>query len=289
MVGKINTVRFCKVVSIDDDTDADRIKVKLLPEDNDKSIDEIDYAFPLIPKMLHIKPKVGEAVLVLLAVTNDGNSQRYYVGPIISQDHKMYFDPYFGGADSFLRGAYKKFDVAPRMDEEKNGILPNDDDIIIRGRKNAEIQITNDDVRIKSGVKVTNEMNQYNMAFNKVNPAYIKVKYHPNELTDGSKSTTSIVADKIMLLNHTKNEYNLTDRIDLVNDEELNKIIESAYKLPYGEKLVEFLKVFVNAFMKHTHDFQCLPPNPAFTTELLSKKATLLDNENMLSDTIRIN
>ena len=42
MEGKINTVRFCKVVSVEDDTDADRIKVRLSPEDNTKTIDEID-------------------------------------------------------------------------------------------------------------------------------------------------------------------------------------------------------------------------------------------------------
>ena len=41
MEGKINTVRFCKVISVEDDTDADRIKVRLSPEDNAKTIDEI--------------------------------------------------------------------------------------------------------------------------------------------------------------------------------------------------------------------------------------------------------
>ena len=102
MEGKIQNVKFCKVISIDDDTDADRIKVRLAPEDNSKTIDEIDYAFPILPKMFHVKPKVGEAVLILLAVTNDGNSQRYYIGPVISQDHRLNFDPYFQGADSFL-------------------------------------------------------------------------------------------------------------------------------------------------------------------------------------------
>ena len=67
MEGKIQNVKFCKVISIDDDTDADRIKVRLAPEDNSKTLSEIEYAFPLLPKMFHVKPKVGEAVLVLLA------------------------------------------------------------------------------------------------------------------------------------------------------------------------------------------------------------------------------
>lgn len=290
MEGKIELVRFCKVISIDDDTDSDRIKVKLSPEDNSKSIDEIEYAFPLLPKAFHIKPKEGESVFVLLAVSNDGNSQRYYIGPVISQDHRLFNDPYFKGGDSFLKGAYKKFDIAPRMNPNQNGLLPNDDDIVIRGRKNADIQITDDDVRIKAGVKVVNEDNKYEMSFNTKNPAYEKLKYHKQSLVDGSKSTATVVADKIAFLSNTSpNYYNLTDRKDLITDDELNKVIESAYKLPYGEKLVEFLQVFVEAFTKHTHDFPMLPPNSFYTGPLTSKKVEMLDNKQMLSNTVRIN
>lgn len=290
MNGKIEVIRFCKVISVSDDTDADRIKVRLSPEDNHKSDSDLDYAFPILPKMFHVKPKVGEAVLVLLAVTNDGNSQRYYVGPVISQDHKINYDPYFCGADSFLRGAYKKFDVAPSMNPEHQGILPKDEDIVIRGRKNADIQISNDDIRLKAGVKVVNEDNNYEMSFNTKNPSYVKVKYHPISLNDGSKSTSTVVGDKICLLSNTSpNYYNLTDREDLITDEELNKVIESAYKLPYGEKLVDFLKTFVKAFNNHTHNYPMLPPNPFHLETLNSKSTDLLENGNLLSDTIRIN
>lgn len=290
MEGKIQGVRFCKVVSVSDDTDADRIKVRIAPEDNSKSIEMIDYAFPLLPKAFHIKPKVGEAVLVLLAVNNDGNSQRYYIGPVISQDHKIDFDPYFMGGDSFLRGGFKKFDVAPRMDPEKDGILPNDDDVVIRGRKNADIQITDNDVRIKAGVKVVNESDPYTMSFNIKNPSYHKLKYHYRPLEGNTRSTSTIVADKINLLsNNSPNYFKTTDRKDLITDEELNKVIESAYKLPYGEKLVEFLKTFVDAFINHTHNYPMLPPNPYHTSALLAKKSTMLDNKEMLSDTVRIN
>lgn len=290
MEGKIPVVRFCKVLSIDDNADADRIKVRLSPEDNTKSLDEIDYAFPLLPKMFHVKPKIGEAVLILLATTNDGNSQRYYIGPVISQDHKIYCDPFFSGGDAFLRGSYKKFDVAPRMIPDNDGILPNDNDVVIRGRKNSDIQVTDDEVIIKSGVKLVNEDDKYKMVFNTKDPGYIKVKYHLNPLEDNSRSSTSIVSDKIFLLsNNSSNYFNTTDRKDLITDEELNKILNSAYKLPYGELLVEFLITFVEAFVKHTHDFSMLPPNPAHTATLLSKKTNFLDQKQMLSDTVRIN
>lgn len=288
--GKIPLVRFCKVISIDDDTDADRIKVRLSPEDNDKSLGDIDYAFPLLPKVFHVKPKVGEAVLLIQATANDGYSQRYYIGPVISQDHRLYDDPYFQGADSYQRGAYKKFDVAPRMDPKKEGTLPEDDDVVIRGRKNADIQITEDDVRVKAGVKVVDETDKYDMTFNTKNPAYLKLKYHTKPIGDSVNSTATIVADKINLLSTSSpNSYKMTDRKALIDDKEIEKVIQSAYKLPYGEKLVEFLQVFVEAFVNHTHDYSMLPPNPYWTTSLMAKKADMLDNKTMLSDTVRIN
>jgi hypothetical protein len=288
MNGDIQVVRFCKVISVKDDTDAGRIKVRLSPEDNSKDINEIDYAFPLLPKTFYVKPKVGEAVLIFLAVTNDGNSQRYYIGPLISQEHKLFFDPFFKGGDSFLRGAFKKFDPAPSMNPDTKGIIPRDEDVIIRGRKHADIQITEDDVRIKAGVKVVK--NSFLMEFNKKNPSYGKFKYHAKKLKDGSHSTTTLVGDKIMLLSNTSpNHFELTDRDHLITDDEMNKIIESAYKLPYGEKLVEFLKTFVNAFAQHTHNFNRLPPNPAFTGALIKEKEMLLDKEMLLSDTVRMN
>lgn len=290
MVGKISLVRFCKVVSIDDNTDADRIKVRLSPEDNSKTLEEIDYAFPLLPKMFHIKPKVGEGVLILLAITNDGNSQRYYIGPVISQDHKIYEDPYFMGGDSFLRGSYKKFDVAPRMNPENQGLLPNDNDIWIRGRRNSDVQITDNEVRIKSGVKLVHEDDKYKMSFNEKDPGYVKVKYHLNPLADGSQSTTSIVSDKIFLLsNKSPNYFNTCDRKDLITDAELNKVLSNAYRLPYGELLVEYLIALTKAFIEHTHDFSMLPPNPAHTATLIAKENTLLEQQQMLSDTVRIN
>lgn len=290
MDGKLPFVRFCQVISVDDSSDAGRIKVRLAPEDNDKSFNDIPYAFPLLPKMFSVKPKVGEAVFVLLAIANDGNSQRYYVGPVISQEHKMYKDSFFGGADSFFRGSYKKMDAAPSLSPANEGLIPNDTDVVVRGRKNAEIQITDNDVRIKAGVKLIDENNPAKMEFNTQNPAYIKLAYNEDGLGSNTNSTAAIVGDKICLLSPSSpNSYNVTDRKALINDEEMKKVIDSAYKLPYGEKLVEFLQVLTNAFINHTHDFSMLPPNSHYTDELVSKKASMLDNQGMLSDTARIN
>ena len=302
----IQCVRYCKVLSIKDDTDSDLIQVRIEPEDNGiKNDKKLPYAYPLLPKAFHVKPKVGEGVLVFVAIADDANSQRYYIGPVISQDQKLWYDDY-QYAPTFMRGHEYDADAAPSGEKECNGILPNDNDICVRGRKNAEMQITDDDVRIKSGVKLVEESNKYDMKFNEYDPAYIKIKYHPGGLIKKEdvkennrnveikqvNSTVTLVADKINLLqnNSEENSFVTTDRENLIDDDELKRAITEAYKLPYGEKLVDILTVFINAFVKHTHRFSMLPPVEANgIPELNEKKATLLDNKELLSDTVRIN
>lgn len=288
----VTIIKYGEVVSVDDDKDADRIKVRIYPDDNSKTFEELPYAFPLLPKVLHVKPKVNEGVFVFCMDTSK-DSQRFYIGPVISQDHRLFFDTCHGGGDSFFRGGKKDFDAAPSTDGKEIGTLPCDNDIVIRGRKNADIQITYDDIRIKAGVKVVDDSNTYKMAFNIKNPSYAKFKYHTKELIDGSKSTATIVADKIAFLSNTSKEHindlSLTDTNDLITDESLNNVIQQAYRLPYGEKLIDFLKTFVDAFVNHTHDFTMLKPNPWHTGLLNIKKTEMLDNKQMLSNTIRIN
>lgn len=302
----VQCVRYCKVLSIKDDTDSDLIQVRIEPEDNGiKNDKKLPYAYPLLPKAFHVKPKVGEGVLVFVAIADDANSQRYYIGPVISQDQKLWYDDY-QYAPTFMRGHEYDADAAPSGEKECNGILPNDNDICVRGRKNAEMQITDDDVRIKSGVKLVEESNKYDMKFNEYDPAYIKIKYHPGGLIKKEdvkennrdveikqvNSTVTLVADKINLLqnNSEENSFVTTDRENLIDDDELKRAITEAYKLPYGEKLVDILTVFINAFVKHTHRFSMLPPVEANgIPELNEKKAILLDNKELLSDTVRIN
>jgi hypothetical protein len=298
MSNKNICVRYCEVISIKDDTDSDMIQARLQPEDNDLPDENLPYAFPLLPKMLHIKPKVGEAVLMLLSVSNDGKaSQRYYIGPVISQDHKMYKDDYFFGASSYQAGSIKVFDTAPKTNPEEKPTLPNDEDICVRGRKNTDIQLTDDDIRIKAGVKL---VDNDKIVFNSTNPAYMKIKYHPNGLYKNGDykgkvnqcySTATIVADRINLIGRTSDKtFEVNDEKDLVSDDKIKEILNNAYKLPYGEKLVEILSLLIDCFVDHTHPFPMKKPcDVDQIKQLKEKQEVYLRKGEMLSENIRIN
>lgn len=294
MDGKITGVRYGWVVNNADPTGAGRVAVRLAPDDNNKKNGQIDItAFPLMPKMFYVRPKIGEGVFVLLATTNDGESQRFYIGPVISQPHRMYFEPYFMGGDTYQKAGPKDFDVNPYLDDEAYGAYPKENDIAINGRENCDIVVSDDDIRIRAGVKLVDDDTKYRIVFNEKNPAYIKMRYHREPLVGDNKSTASIIADKIILLSNKSADPNVdtTDRDDLISDEELNRVLEEAYTLPYGEKLVKLLKEMINIFNAHTHDYICLPPNAAFIAEMNALKQQYLEGQQppLLSDTIRIN
>lgn len=281
-------IRTCEVLSIDDPTGGDRIKVRMSPEDNHKKkLEDFDFVSPLLPKMLHIKPKVGESVYVFTVMDNDGNSQRKYIGPIITQPTHMEEEPHGLDANALFIGSFKSPDPNPHMNPETKGAFPEDSDIAIEGRRNTGVQLTNDDVRIKAGVKVSNPVDRRDVTFNKRNPSYLKLKYYENKDDESSyKSTATLVADEINLISNKSSTYfETTDNKDLITDKTMDEIVEKAHQLPYGDILVDFLKLFRQAFLTHTHNFATMPTCPDNNVVNLAQ----FDVNEMLSKNIKIN
>lgn len=282
--------KICQVIDIYDDTDGARVKVRLSPEDDRIEEKEIPYAFPLLPKLIHIKPKVGEFVIIILTETSNGNSNRYYIGPIISQPQFMDNESYIYRALSLYPGNKLMPDIAPSTNPESHGALANDDDVAIYGRNKNDIILTDDDVRIRCGSRLKDASEKGGIVFNRTDPAFIHLKHSDNKRGSDSdnqyRSTATIVADKINLIGHQSNTpFKTNDKKDLITDAEMEKILEKAHQLPYGDVLVEFLKMFVNAFALHTHPYPGM--TPCQTSEFID--TTTYDLDKILSDSVRIN
>lgn len=278
-------LRIAKVDSVFDSDDGGRIRALVLPEDRGKSWDDIPYAFPLLPKMMHIVPKVGEAVLILTAKLDDANSQRYYLGPIIHQPQFMNFDSYEIGATTMLDGGPGSPSLAPSYDPESSGALPQIEDIALMGRKNTDIVLGENDVKIECGVRLLNEDTE-EIKFNRTTPTYIKLKQHSAELSDNSKSSATIVSENINLISTVGTPYiDVADNKELITDDALNKILEEAHVLPYGDILVKFLGIFVEAFKAHTHPYPGMPP----VQETTYMNVNNFDLNTILSKNVRIN
>jgi hypothetical protein len=169
--------------------------------------------------------------------------------------------------------------------------LAEDDDIAIYGRNKSDIILTDDDVRIRCGSRLKTSSTKSGIAFNRTDPAFLHLKHTDSKRGNGSedekfRSTATIVADRINLIgNQSKEPFKTNNRSEMITDEEMNKIVEKAHQLPYGDILVEFLKLFVNAFSTHVHPYPGLPP--CKTNEVVNTETYNLSK--MLSESVRIN
>lgn len=274
-------IKIAEVESIDDEYAAGRIRARVV---GDRYNNETPYAYPLLPYMMHIKPKVGEAVLLIYS--NLGNSsQRFYIGPIIHQPQFVNKDN-FSDAISLLKGYNDRTLVSVDRIPEAQGVYPKKDEIAIMGRKDSDLIFSDDDVRLRCGVRKTNKYNNLESEFNRLTPSFIKLKQHNTNFSNNTCTTATIVSENINLISTVGTpEFNVSDVNESISDEEMAKIIETAHQLPYGDKLVDFLKLLLKAFNAHTHNYHNLPPIPDMTYNAVNN----FNLNDILSKNVKIN
>lgn len=291
MDGNNNLLYMCRVLSVIDDSEGLRIKVRIpYLDDKNTPVSELPYVFPLLPKLLHVNPKNDEMVLVILQSIGDSQGNRFFVGPVISQPQKLDFDAYNYSAQSLLRGnQIAKPLPAPSLNPENNGTLPDRDDVALQGRGNADIVLKPSEMRLRCGFKQNSYADKNDcLKFNKVDLGYIQMKYKrmKDHKNNDFSSIINVVADRINLLSHdSKTYFNLTDPETLIKEEEIKHILENAHPLPYGDELINFLKQLIQVIRNHTHPFPMDPP--CFKEQ--EEKILSTDLDEMLSKSIRIN
>jgi len=276
MANSTNSIfKYGTVVGVDDSSDGDRVKVHVKGVDSaNYSLDEIPYAFPLLPKTFFVKPKIGETVFVIV---QDGSYEgdRFWIGPIISQPHKIEYDSV--SALSLLKSGLIAPDQAPSTDPDNIGVQFDADDIGLQGRGTTDVVVKPNEIRIRAGKTLDFRK------LNRVNPSYMQIKYD----TENNEGSINVVADNINLLSHKSiDKFNLVDPLDLINSEEYANIIKKAHRLPFGDVLIDFMGIFMKAFTTHVHAYNGLPPDLS-QIELKNLLAYQLDK--ILSNNIRIN
>ena len=288
-------IKMGHVESVEDDADGLRIKVRL-PQDGKESINELPYAYPLLPKTFRTVPKVGEGVLIFLSELSNNKSNRFYIGPIISQDQKLENDPYDygrGTAISLLQGGEINPLTKLSKYEDTNGSFPKIDEVAVVGRKSEDIILKENEIDLRCGIR-TESVNSTdknlvgNILFNKINPSYIQLKYKKGigySKNQEADSIINLVADKINIISHKDiNSFNLTDKNELIKTSEMDDIMTKLHQLPYGDILVKMLNIIRDAITNHVHPYPGMSPCvETYMMDLLSQ-----DFNDLLSNNVRI-
>ena len=296
------------VTSVNDPLNLGRIQVTLMgptPAGGDKNIvdEDLTWCYPLIPKLLSITPKVDEAVLVFVFNKDKTHTDRLFLGPIISQPNMLAKDPYVSTALAGFSFGLTQTSEDIRKRPELVGVFPNSEDISLQGRFNTDITQKKNEVVIRAGkfvqVSKTPET-PFEMEFNKTSQGYFQLKNNTSVGNNQKGTITNIVSNKINLLTHNGSpSFSLNNNNGLISDFEMLKIIGpeqlgGAHRLPFGDVLLEYLKLLKNALLLHVHNNNGLPPTDLVSSgnikaiENFKSKAADLENR-MLSNNIRIN
>ncbi len=299
----VSIIKKGQVESVEDTADGLRIKVRI-QQDGTTPLAKIPYAFPLLPKTIQSVPKVGEGAFVITTMSGNKYSQRYYIGPIISQpqfQEKCEYDYGRGNATSIIEGG--SVEPLEKIGNYRDtfGSFPNVNDVALVGRGSQDIIMknldeTSNEIDIRCGIRNDSiygdarngEAMVGKVVFNKLDPTYIQLKYKRAITTAPNQEANSVinmVADKINIIsNKDENAFNLTDQEQLIIESELDSIMSKLHQLAHGDTLVELLKLIIKAILTHVHPYPGMPPVVAgYVKEMADYKV-----EKILSKHVRI-
>jgi hypothetical protein len=284
----VDLISIGRVISIDDEYDGNRIKVRINGVDKAIADADLPYALPFMARFINIMPNVGETVLILTFKNDNKYQNRLWIGPIISQPQNLKNDPHFYSSTALFDGGVLAPKEAPSRLPNAKGIYPNKGDITIQGRENTDITQKVNEIVMRVGKHLPND----NLTFNKETIGYIQLKNNVviKEATEKNKeekgTVINMVANKINLISHQGNpKFVLNDQDSLITDQELKKILTETHPLVYGDKLIELLSLVKEFVTNHTHPYPGLPPvKDKKTLELLN-----FNLESIISQNIRIN
>ncbi len=265
------------VVSNEDEFDANRIKVRILGLDKDQSNNDLPYCFPLMVKFISFVPKVNEHVLVFIPKEDNKQENRFWFGPIIPQFQDISGDNIKVGSTAGLDGSAMNYDISLSKNPNSKGILPNKEDVSMLGRNNTDIIHKDNELVLRGGKHLAEDITLFND-----NISYVQIKNNPEK----NETTINLVGNKINLLSHNGvNNYNLSDRDDLINEQTQESIDKTAKPTVFGDELVEFIKLMKQYVISHTHPYHGMTP---VITDL-EKKIKDFDLDRLLSKNIKIN
>jgi hypothetical protein len=292
-------IHMAKVISVEDDLNVGRIKVFILGIDLPQG--DLPYAYPLMSRIVHVMPKVGEIVLVFFAdAKKDSQSQklsnRFWIGPIITNYEYIEKDKNdFSSLEDFNITKNTSGDpyqnkerVANKKNKEIN-IFPVDNttpplkqgnlgEVGVIGRNNTDIIQSDNKVTTRAGKHLKNKPDKQNNQ----NPAYSVL-----EFVDENSSYGLTAGDEIYLISH-KGRFKFKK---VITNSDLNDLRQNTQSMLYGELTVQYLKTLTEVFLSHIHQHPQKEPtysqNSRYKIEDLRKE--LQNIENLLAKNLKIN
>jgi hypothetical protein len=277
-ISSTRNIYYGEVLSITDPTDGGRIKVRIKDLDNKTlNADEIPWSYPLMPKYFHIIPQVGEMVRIFIEDIKYPERNRFWLGGIISQPHKIKFDSKFTALSTTNQGLVSP-EKAPSTYPDAKGVFPLINDVALIGRVNTDVILRTNEVHIRAGKHENDNI----LKLNTKNPAQVSLIFEQQNDSGDYSSNSTIMADKIAIISHSgKPKFKSAN----LTKDDRERIFNEGHPMVRGDVLVEIIKIFRDAIISHIHGYSNLS---AEKTEII-KSLENIDFSGLIQKNIVIN
>jgi hypothetical protein len=310
------------VRAVDDSAGYNRIKAEIVNLDDKSQVfsgadwassqDQLPAAIPLLPEYMHVRPQIGEMVILICTNPNDLTAGRYWIGPIITQQTKLSnqsFEQSFLGMQN--KGSYKGNQIgsnpSTKNDSDAERLFAKQNEVAFQGRGTGDLVIGEKFVRLRTGIFAPGGFKE-NVEY----PCNIELK-----IVDQPPSSTGVrVADSQMNRDFTNySQQNITaTNINLISPsgkdrpssaisfemsynqrlKDFGDQAKSLHPAVLGDCLVDLLCAMVKYLTTHQHPPQSPPIPPTIgvgsdNTNLLSFGQKTVTSRYILSNVVRLN
>lgn len=274
-------------------------------KDKDTPLDKLPICIPLVPEFMHVRPQVGETVLVISENPLDLSSPRYWIGPVISQQIKLPYQSYSDAAEIFKINNYAQKNTSSNPTTNnlnKAGVYyPQPSEIAMQGRQDADITFSPRYAILRAGrfKKGTTDLNTET-------PCHIEIKQvdkeekNPNsiKLFDKLSESTSKFRPYSQNNIHSTNiniyspegKFKSAGGIEEISErlKDFGDLANKLHPTVFGDELIKLLKLILTYLTTHIHPPQN-PPVPDATSAELMPYLNGNKAQDLISNVVRIN
>lgn len=283
-------------------------------KDKDTPLDKLPICIPLIPEFVHVRPQIGEAVLVICENPSDLSSPRYWIGPVISQQTKLPYQSFSDASEMFKINnfAQKNTTSNPTTNNLNKAAVyyPQPSDIAFQGRQDADITFSPRSVLIRAGrfKKNTTELNTLTPCSIEIKQVETEIK-NPNDIQLFNRLKVSSGKEKPFVPFSQQNY--LSTNINIYSPEgkfrkadkgdgedggvelserlkDFGELASTLHPSVFGDELIILLKLILRYLTTHIHTPQS-PPLPNAAYDDLVPYLTGNKMQDLISNVVRIN
>lgn len=276
-------------------------------KDRDTPLEKLPICIPLMPEFVHVRPQVGETVLIISENPQDLSSPRYWIGPVISQQTKLQYQSYTDVAELFQINNFSQKNTTSNPTtnnlNKASVYYPQPNEIAFQGRQDADITFSPRNVLIRAGRfnKGTTELNTTTICQLEIKQVDAEIK-NPNSIkifdrltSSGSTfrpySQTNLQSTNINIYSlegkfrksDSDNSVEVSDRLKDFGD-----VANSLHPVAFADELAILLKLILKYLVTHIHT----PQNPALPNSTSEKLDAYLNGnklQDIMSNVVRVN